>query len=248
MKTGAVVFIAFLGWHCATNPVSTRPNHQRLPDTGPFRLPPVDEASRDPTFAEFRDRLIAAVKARDAKGVINSSVDELRRRFQRLSLPKSAFAGPRYEDADWVELEELLSLGGSFTTTRGSKTGRLEFCAPYVYSAYPSPEKLAFIIERLPGRNENPESDPWVILGRHVPGRSAPSEEAAPVVYFSHDLVLAAEARGTPVQWQAVYVTDIVQAWLAADQIRSPSDYHACFATIDGRWLMTEFTRDRSPR
>jgi hypothetical protein len=134
-----------------------------------FRLPPLDEAAQDPTFDEFRTRLIAAVKARDAKFVIDAAVPLLQQRFKEgLALPPSAFAGPAREDAEWRELERVLLLGGSFTTTRGARRGRREFCAPYAYSTYPT--QLNAIVESMAGHDVNPEGDPWVILGSEGAG------------------------------------------------------------------------------
>src|SRR5687768_14256373 len=45
--------------------------------TGP-KLPFVDEAAKDPTFAAYRDQLLAAVRARDTKTVLALSDPNIR--------------------------------------------------------------------------------------------------------------------------------------------------------------------------
>lgn len=209
----------------------------------------VDEAPQDPLFEKFRARFLASVKARDAESVMGWSTPALQAHFQQgLALPKSAFSGPRYEDTEWAELEKVLSLGGTFTTTRGALAGRREFCAPYTYSAFPSP--LNAIVEKMPGHDANPEGDPWVVLGERVPVVLEPSANAKIVEQLSHNLVLlsGAEAPGNlPVRWREVFTPGGRRGWIAAEQLRDPADYHACFAQIDGEWRLASFERDRSP-
>lgn len=247
MKRLMAVLVAAIGcWQCSS--VVALSGLQ--PPAGVLarsKVIPIDEAEKDEGLLEFRNRLISAVKVRNAEFVLEAAVDELRGQLRALALPKTAFAGPSYEAADWPELEELLRLGGSFTTTRGRVFGRREFCAPYVYSAYPQRDVIAFLLEKLAGRDENPTSLPSVILGSKVPARRRPEQDARIVEHLSHDLLLVREERGTPPDWYSVYLSDTVFAWVRAGQIRSPLDYHACFATIDGRWRLTEFEKDKMP-
>ena len=138
----------------------------------------------------------------------------------------------------------MLSLGGRFTTSRGAQPGRREFCAPYTYSAYPS--QLNSIVEAMAGHDDNPESDPWVILGERVPVLERPTASAPVVGYLSHTLVIPsrAESPGSPrVRWREIFMPDGQTGWIPAEQIRNPADYHACFARIDGQWRMTAFNR-----
>jgi hypothetical protein len=212
-------------------------------------LPPVDEANREPEFLAFRDRFRAAVKERNAEFVIGSSAPHLQRRFAGwLDLPKSAFAAPAYEAADWRELERAISLGGAFTHTRGERTGRREFCAPYVYATYPEP--LNVIVERMAGHDENPESAPWPVLGERVPVYALPSADSRVLTTLSYHLVIpsGSAAPGSPlVRWYEIFTPTGQAGWISADLLRSPSDYHACFAQVKGAWTLVEFMRDRDP-
>lgn len=206
-----------------------------------FPFPPVDEARLDPGFKAFRDRFIAAVKARDVSVVLKLMSPQLRSKLESwLSRPRSDFIGGA-EQVDWGEFDRLLALGGSFTTWRGAVDGRREFCAPYVYSAYPS---------RIPAPIEG-ENDPWVIIKAHVPVRAEPSLKARVVTYLSYELVKADGWLGPDqengLQWAEVALLNGREGYVREGDIRDPTDYHACFAKVDGQWLMTAFARDVYP-
>ena len=64
-------------------------------------------------------------------------------------------------------LVEALSLGGTFTTTRGSIAGERQFCAPYVYSAFPKDYT-----------DRDKEGDPSVLIQKNVAVRARPDDQA----------------------------------------------------------------------
>ena len=220
---------------------SPTPSRQR------FQVRPVDEAAKDLSLKAFRAELIAAVKRRDAAFVINVAEPTVQAKLQPSLDPTVPRRAGSPESEDWATLEGLLSLGGSFTTVNGAKEVRLEFCAPYTYSAYPVDGSMARITERLAGHDDVPEAGPWVILGARVPVRAEPSTSGKIVKYLSHDLVLTGDQSGTPPTWIGVYVADGIQGWVPATEIRDPNDYHACFAKVGSRWMMTEFDNHRLP-
>jgi hypothetical protein len=239
MRSVAIIAIGLAASVCAAGPWG--PQRIRVYSWNKrVQLPPVNEAAQDPSFEAFHRALIEAVKRRDAAFVIESTIPELQGRFSgRLDLPRSAFVGGR-EASEWGVLERLLDLGGAFTTTGGKERGRREFCAPYTYSSYP----YSALQAPLAGRDENTEGSPWVILGARVPVHAAPKAGARVLTYLSHDLVImggGGEATATA-GWQDLYTYDGWHGWVRADQVRDPRDYHACFAMIDGRWLMTTFS------
>jgi hypothetical protein len=196
-------------------------------------LPPQDEAALDPELATFRDRLLRALKGRDLKAILEIAAPAPRQRLE-----VSASIGPQAED--WIHLERALTLGGTFTTTRGAVRGRREFCAPYTYSAYPTrpvPEDLAG------------EVDPWVIIGPKIELRLEPQSGAPRLITLSHELVkLSGESRdgGDPF-WFGVVAPDGREGWVRSSEIRDPEDYHVCFARVDGQWLISVFRRGVSP-
>ena len=203
------------------------------------QLMPLDQAGQDRSFVQFRERFITAVKAREARVVIDASVPELQEGFRgSLDLPPSAFAGPNREASSWEALEELLAVGGgSFTTTRGAVRGRREFCAPYTFSTYPMP------YPDLVGHEEDNEGHPWIILGASVPMLDRPSAHGKALTFLAYDLVTEFEQAPNEGPWYHVVAPDGQRGWVAASEIRDPADYHACFAQIGGVWKMTILDR-----
>lgn len=248
MRASTIVLTALLAVYCTTSSSVVEHNPSFGGDNA-LKLLPVDEAHRDPGFHAFRQQLLSAVDDRDAQFVMSVLAPELHDLGRVLALPPSAFAPPNREDAAWAEMARVLSLGGSFTTLRGRQEGRLEFCAPYTYSAYPTRAQLIQIVQQIPGHDHNALSDPWVILKDDVGVRAVPDDGAPILRRLSYDLVIPSGGEaGTPVQWRHIYIVQGREGWVRADQIRSPDDYHACFANIEGSWKMTAFERDTSPR
>ena len=183
------------------------------------RLPPVDEAGRDPTFVAFRDRLREAVRERDAEfiyeilapDVLNSfggdgGVDEFREAWDA-GHPASKL---------WSTLDEILSLGGAFVG------GDSLFAAPYAYSSWP-------------GRY-----DPFAyaaIVGSDVRVRGRPFLGAPVIAVLSHDVVAMANERGSS-GFEAIRLADGRIGYVATRYVRRAIDYRALFVKRGGRWLL----------
>lgn len=202
------------------------------------RLLPKDESGQAVGLRNFLDSLRSAVKDRDVTFILSASEWPVRQRFEfGLARPASASGGQ--EAADWAGLEGVLALGGAFTTTRGAVAGRKEYCAPYVYSAYPTTPELIGMIERMPGHNENPEGEPWAVVGARVPVFKDPTPSSAVITHLSYDLVIVDESRtvGTPSQlWHRVFTPRDGLGWLSGAQLRRPRDFRVCFAELNGTW------------
>jgi hypothetical protein len=134
--------------------------------TGP-KLAFADEAAKDPSFAAYRDQLLAAVRARDTKAVEALSDPNIRTSF-------GGDQGP----VNLEELERVLPLGGTF------REGM--FWAPYVYSAWPEAhdafEHLAVIGDDVPLRESADANAPAIAtLSRDIVKRAGqPSAEKPP--------------------------------------------------------------------
>jgi hypothetical protein len=179
------------------------------------KLLPVDEASGDPSFAAYRDELLAAVRRRDATAVAaladpkirtsfggGGGADDLRRTLEQPGM--------------WDDLEQLLTQGGSF---RGEGTGR-SFWAPYVYSAWPDAH------------------DPFeflAITGKDVPLRESQDPGSPTIATLSYDIV---ERAGEPGNLRHVKTADGKTGWVEAHDVRSPIGYRAGFLKSDGKWRM----------
>lgn len=208
--------------------------------SSPVQVKPVDEASEDSVFSAYRSALRTAVRDRDVAALLTAVAPDLRSRLAEWLDPKRALHGGEKED--WRELEQLLALGGTFTATRGAVKGRREFCAPYVYSAYPWPVPSGY----------GSEVDPSVLLEADVAVHAAPSSTSPVLTRLSYALVqevgggYPGDGRPGPT-WTLVILQDDREGYVLDTQIRSPTDYHACFAQIEGRWQMVRFARDITP-
>jgi hypothetical protein len=193
-----------------------------------FPFPFVDEAGQDSEFKAFRDRLEEDLKRGDLQRLAAVMAQPLRAKWPDSLASIAHHAG------------RALALGGSFTTVRGAVFGRREFCAPYVYAAFPNvvPPPIRSTFE------------PYAIIGDRVPARAKPRPDAPVVMYLSWELVKDGswyDDAQRHVLWAQVTRLDGRVGWVQHGQIRHPTDYHVCFAKIDGQWLMTAFGRDRYP-
>jgi len=189
---------------------------RRLEDSstrGP-KLAFVDEAANDPAFAEYRARLLAAVRARDKKAVLALSDPNIRTTFggdgDATELEKVLT-----EDL-WRELEEVLTLGGNF------REGM--FWAPYVYSAWPESHDA---FETL------------AVIADDVPLRASADATAPAIATLSRDLV--ARASEPEKEWQKVTLADGRSGFVETKFLRSPVDYRAGFSRDAIGWRMTAF-------
>ena len=126
----------------------------------------------------------------------------------------------------WKPLEQVLVLGGSFI-----RSGH--FCAPYVFSRFP---------EGL---------DPFahdVIVKNAAMVRAFPSADSSVVDVLSYHVVKTDRYQGSkqgPQRrvpgWVEVSTPSGKTGFVAEGDIRSPTDYRACFVKKSGTWLMDVF-------
>ena len=202
-----------------------------------LKLLPIDEASQDPSFEKFRNKLVAAAKDHDANSILSvldphilnsfggsGGIKEFRAQW-KLDEPRSEF---------WNTLITVLRMGGSFSNNEGKK----EFCAPYVSS------KWQDIISRLPTN-----SDPLeyvAITNNDVEVRAEPNMNSSIVGTLSYDVVKVVSDRRSRIEineedskWVKIMTLHGTVGYIAAENTRSPSDYHACFKKVGSGWLMT---------
>jgi hypothetical protein len=187
-------------------------------------LRPVDESPRDPTFLVFRKRLLEAIRRRDRDYLISVLHPNIRvsfgddggiedfKRYWKLDDPNTRI---------WEELGDLLRLGGTFQT---DPQGRRRFCAPYVYSAYPSDaadpfQSLVVIVDRAE-LHEKPDPDSSVIG------------------VLGYNIVTIEAVKNPPPGWRKVRTAGGKVGWIQQRFVRSHIDYRACFEKVDGDWKM----------
>jgi SH3 domain-containing protein len=187
----------------------------------PRRLQPVDEAASDPSFLEFRHRLMAALEKRDRTFVESIAAPDIFVSFG----PDSGIAEFRRQwnladpgDPFWPTMQRTLALGGQF---RGPR-----FCAPYVYTAFPD-DLDAF--------------DYYAVTTTAAPVRSAPDASASVLETLSYSIVRVLRTRRVGIGWVVVQLNDGRTGYVTSGEVRSPVDYRACFAKVGGAWKLTVF-------
>jgi hypothetical protein len=202
-------------------------------------LRPVDEAPLEPPLVAARASAIESLRARDVDrflDVVDEDVDTI----EKGQSPK---AGIRFMfDAALADHAiAALSLGGSFTSSRGSTRGERQFCAPYVYSAFPSE------YPRLPHRDD----EPWAVVAKNVAVKAKPARSAQTIGRVGYQLVWVAPggALSAPDRssWHEIELTGGHSGYVPAETVRDPADYHVCFANRTGRWKIVAIMRDVFP-
>ncbi len=194
---------------------------------------PFDNASKDPSFFAFREKLydsviendltfLSAIVHNDIKfsfGAENGKEDF----FKAWNLDSNPERSPL-----WHELEEILVLGGGF-----SVFDKIGFYAPYIY-----------VLDDI--------EDPFtqvVIIGENVRLRDQPSSKGKVIGSLSWDLadLLSEESsieetiNGETHLWQKVKSVNGETGYVYGKYIRSPIDFRAGFKQYDGRWMMDLF-------
>ncbi|HSE17217.1 MAG TPA: hypothetical protein VLB46_09185 [Pyrinomonadaceae bacterium] len=201
-----------------------------------IKLLPVDESNLDPSFQEFRNQLINAVRNRDKVFVltvlaqdikngydIEPGVNEFRRRW-RPSDPESSV---------WHVLTGVLAGGGSFNNSH------TQFCGPYFISQWPK------VVQQLPKGTDT--LDYVAITGKDVPVRRDAHVTAPVVATLSYDVVKSIPDsqildRSTPgaSSWVKVKTATGQEGFVLDSYIGGPLDYGVCFTKKNAKWMMTE--------
>jgi hypothetical protein len=194
-----------------TAPPPTPPPQQQARPVSGLKLLPVDEAKQDPSFVAYRAKLLDAVRRHDVDAVVAAADPKIRTSFgdsggaeilrQMLTRPER-----------WSDLEQILSLGGSFREQ--------SFWAPYVYSAWPeSADSFSFV----------------AVIAKDVPLRASPN--GPPIATLAYDVV---QRVGDPHDgWQEVKVDDGRTGFVESKFVRGPIGYRAGFNKEGGTWRMT---------
>ena len=196
------------------------------------RLLPVDEAGKEASFKAFRDKLINAIKNRDAKYVLsvvdpkiqngfggNDGIANFRKQW-KITSPNSEL---------WDELLFVLMHGGSFSQEGRSKI----FLAPYIFSKFP--EDLDIF-------------DYSAITGENVRLRTKPDSSAPVVADLSYNIVkvdyqnsIEEKPNTGKYKWLKVETFSGKKGFVSGKFVRSSVDYRAGFEKKGGQWKMIFF-------
>jgi hypothetical protein len=203
-----------------------------------LKLPPVDEADRDPSFVAFRAKLLEAIEKKDAafvlsildRSIINSfggngGIEEFKEQW-KLDQPDSEL---------WAELKTILSLGGSFVRDSGET---IQFCAPYVFSTWDRVEG------KVPELNDAPTYG--AIIGDNIALRREPRDDSDAIATLAYDVVtvlyeksIAEKDKEGQFTWLNVATMDGKQGFVKQNEFRGPLEYRACFTKTGNGWKMT---------
>ena len=217
MRTLVIVLIAFLASCSRPAAVETPPP----PVAGGQRLPPIDEASKDPSFLKFRDGLLQAVNRHDASHVLSILDPAIRNSFGGdggIAEFKEMWKPENADSELWDVLRFILTHGGAFSDGT--------FVAPYIFSSFP----------------ERPDDDESFRYGAVVEDnvilRSKPDANALAAATLSYHVVKQLDEDGLPEGWIKVATTDGTTGYLPAKLYRNIVDYRAIFAKKNGGWRM----------
>lgn len=187
------------------------------------RLCPVDEGTRDPAFAAFRDALRDAVRAKSESRLLKLVDPNIRTSFGGgggIDDFKKQWKTSSPESEVWAELAAIADMGGKFVGAGPERS----FWAPYVYAAWP----------------ETYDAFQHVAAVRDsVPIRRNAAPEAAPVTTVSWAILELVSYPGAQREgWLRVKAPDGQEGWVAEADVRSPVGYRAGFSIRRGRWLM----------
>lgn len=191
-------------------------------ETG-LKLRPVDEASQDPGFAAFRQKLLDAMKRKDRDFLLSVLLPTIRVSFGDVNGIEGFKKHWKLDSPDspvWDQLDKLLRMGGTFDTLSGER----RFCAPYVYSAYPQNGPDAF--------------ESLVVTADHVPLHEKADSSSPTVATLSYDIVRIADNYKHPANWRKVKTESGKTGWVEERFVRSQIDYRACFEKKNGEWKM----------
>jgi hypothetical protein len=196
------------------------------------QLLPVDEAEKDASFKAFRDKLIEAVKKRDAKYVLSVVDPNIKNGFggnDGIANFRKQWKIPSPNSELWDELLFVLTNGGTFSQEGKSKI----FLAPYVFSRFPD-DLDAFEYS--------------AIVGTNVRLRAKPNAEAPVVANLSYNIVkvdyqnsIESKPDTGKYTWYRVETLDGKKGFVASQFVRSSIDYRAGFEKKRGQWKMFFF-------
>lgn len=187
--------------------------------SAPQFLPPVDEGIRDLEFMAFRSKLLEAVARKEPEAFVTMVNPRIfnglaakrgMKQFMNLWEPESI------NSEIWITLEPILKMGGAFIR---SERG-VEFCAPYVFTHFP--DELDIFAH-------------GAVIKENISLKLKPSISSRTVKKLSYDLIQVldwvsiADTSGAGHQWLKVTTMTGEQGYIDKHNVRSPSDYSACF-------------------
>lgn len=211
-------------WLCIALIALTAAAHAAEPPA-PTRLPPIDEATKDPSFVQFRNELKDVIARKDAAKLFTYLASDIHLSFG------GHYGGPEFHqmwkpfDKDtkiWSVLTLIVDNGGKFIVPGG-------FAAPYAFAAFPeSLDAFSYVVA----------TNPAAVL------REKPNIDARVVAKLSYDILEVVNSAGKmqheagPNDWDEVKTATGQRGYVLSSDIRSPIEYRAIFEKRKGKWVI----------
>jgi len=204
----------------------------------PGKLLPVDDARKDPSLVQFRNRLMDAARKHDLDYVLSILTPDVVNSFggdEGIEGFKRHWELAGGNTRLWDTMLSVLSMGGTLYVTPDAAGVwvEAEFWAPYVYSRWP---------------NEFDSFDYGAITGEAVKVRSRPSRRAPVVTTLSYDIVKMLpeavpdeEAKDQTASWVKIVTPGGKEGYVASRFVRGPIDYRLGLVKRNGKWLIKTF-------
>ncbi|MBP6011041.1 MAG: hypothetical protein KBA31_02335 [Alphaproteobacteria bacterium] len=211
-------------WLCIAMIALTAAAHAAEPPA-PTRLPPIDEAAKDPSFVQFRNELKAVIARKDAAKLFSYLASDIHLNFG------GGYGGPEFHqmwkpfDKDtkvWSVLALIVDKGGKFIAPGG-------FAAPYAFAAFPDGlDAFSYV----------------VVTNQAALLREKPNATARPIAKLSYDLLEVVNSAGkmqheaSPNDWDEVKTANGQRGYVLSSDVRSPIEYRAIFEKRKGKWVI----------
>ncbi|HEY7742462.1 MAG TPA: hypothetical protein VIA19_05380 [Burkholderiales bacterium] len=196
------------------------------------RIEPVDEASRDMSWALFRAKLLTAVEKRDRNFVLGV-LDRYVRNGSDAPRGIAEFRRQWEIDSDdgvfWRILPSALSVGSAWFERPNKQR---ELCAPYVLAKWPR------------------DVDPGVygvITAKEALVKDEPSWESGTIAKLSYHIVRVTDWEVADLdpkfvqKWVRIRLLKEGTGYVPEEHIRSPIEHTACFVRHGTGWRLTVF-------
>lgn len=190
---------------------------------------PQDEGPKDPSFATFRTKLIAAAKRKDAAYLLSIVDPKIKNGFggqDGIANFKREWKITSKNSKFWAEFLAVIKNGGKF------EDGGKSFMAPYTFSHWP---------DDVDGFEYH------AIFGNNVNLRKEPDLKADVVAQLSYNVVeiqpetVPKSGKSEYPGWYLVKTLGGLEGYVKREYVRSHIDYRAGFEKIRGKWKMTFF-------
>lgn len=180
-------------------------------------FPRIDQAGKDKSFADFREKLHTAVRERKSDAVYGALSPEFFYSFPPHRGIEGFKAELKLEDRNspyWGVLDSMLALGGGFI-----REGL--FAAPYVPFAWPVELDAESFV---------------AVTDRDAPVREAAADNAKVLCTLSWEIVRLLDPWNRHGGWVRVAAPDGAAGFLAKRYCRGAVDWRAGFEKVGGEW------------